>query len=268
MSTRPLEALSAGLLLAGCSIPPASSIGSPAGLVEPRYYCAGDTVSVTHSIFYRPAPACLDQPGHRCADIAPPRVTLRAVPSDFPEQTTTAQGVNLTFVPSGDAVDVQFLLDPNPYGMHYTTWRGDGSTHQVIQIWRSNTISARRIVGTTDVEVASTPRCGDTGQFVFPNEWVPIPEGYSRSVQGLRVCNRSSVPIIATLHDLSSGGPRPDIPLDVGACADTSGPEFHLNGIEPMVTLRPAFFDPKVVCATPARPPFPLRVQVTLGCLP
>src|SRR5690348_8989571 len=119
MSTRAFLAAGASLLVAGCAIPPVSSIGTPIGRVEPLHYCAGDRLNVTNGIFAPPAAPCRDAAGHLCTDILPPRVTYRATPADFPEQVIQAQNHDLTFVPTGDAVDVQFLLDPNPFGMNY-----------------------------------------------------------------------------------------------------------------------------------------------------
>lgn len=265
MSTRPFHAAWASLLLAGCAIPPASSVGTPIGRVQPERYCPGDTLWANHHVFTR---TCFDQPGHRCADLTPPRVTYHAVTGDFPDETVSAMDEVLTFVPRGDSVEVQFTVDPSPYGVTYVRGSDTGFIHD-IRILRSNVATARRLTETTDVEVASSPRCDKNGQLLYPNEWVPIPENFSWSVQGLRVCNLSEVPIVATLHDLSSGGPRPDIPLAVGACADTGRPEFHLNGIEPMVTLRPASLDPGTKCSSVATNPlFALRARVTLGCLP
>lgn len=256
------------LLLTGCSStglerPP---IGQAIGTVFPEHYCPNDVLYADYHVILPESP-CDAYPGHACPDATPPRVTMIATPEDFPRRGGLALADRVGFTPSGDAVDVSFQVDPDPYATTYPARRQDGSHFAVVRVLHSNVVQARRFTGTIDVDVETPVRCVD-GHPRWGQTVVPWPDGYTYNMQPVRICNLSTIPLRLNLN--SPSGVTPDLFLEAGACADTATPEFNIPSALSVGVSVPAI-DPTLTCSPlqghPAGVPV-IKTRVTLGCPP
>lgn len=232
-----------------------SPIRAPWGDVSPREYCAGDTLQASYQFFDGACPAGAD------CTMQFPNVTIRSMPTLFPDTPFNAYRGNVDFAASGDSVAVTFDIDRDIVSQPM-----EGGFRQITGV-NDITVTASRITGVREFTQTHEGMCAGSVPVNAPAE-LPTRPRFSQNLRLRQLCNTNGVQVTATLSGGAPGASFSQV-LAPGECIDTSMPGVPAEvAMSRIVDVRPLFFDPSVRCSAtgPNSPPGTLRTLARMSC--
>ena len=254
-----LIAIAAGML-AGCPLPHAPRRYADIGKVEPANYCPGDTVTARYDLI---APnVCTSRPGLNCATLQP-TITTRSTPESFPPQTVGGFANSIRFMPTADAVDVNFSFEgaTSPQSLMFPFVNSSGAADTGWVYVQNNTARTTRINGSGTYDMVFTGVCNGTQPSHAPAT-LPGPPTFSANLHLSSICNTTASSML-----INVGGNT--VMLAPGACQNPVPPGSTMSiPAGAPVTLLSAPIDPTAQCSAVegGHPPADIRMQVTMTC--